>query len=372
MERTEIESETLQDVLSRVEVLEPRRAGIDSWKSHGVNVGWLLGSGSFADVHTVSQGRSTSFQKMQSDEDVTNSTFTGSESSVGESVFGKHYEDVHSSHKFAIKRLRKEFWPSEGTSQRHHAVVDFLYEAEILARLPQHKNIIALQAISENFHEEPGRGFLVLEKAQYTLDDRLNEWKRIEDSRKKGPRIPFVSGRMAGSTRLRQLQAKRIRASAQGIAEGLLFLHQNNVVFRDLKPANCAFALDGTVKILDFGLARPYGAGEKRLTGKVGTTRFMAPEVATSQDYSFAADVYSFALLLWQICTLEVPYKKLTTVAEWFEHVVHSEKRPKCKPSCIPSPLLGDLIQKAWSSRPSHRPSFDSICHKLKEEADFA
>ena len=66
-----------------------------------------------------------------------------------------------------------------------------------------------------------------------------------------------------------------------------------------------------------FGLAVEFDSDRKKngafkLTGDTGTIRYMAPEVALNQSYSETADVYSFGILLWQICKLELPYDGMT------------------------------------------------------------
>jgi serine/threonine protein kinase len=77
------------------------------------------------------------------------------------------------------------------------------------------------------------------------------------------------------------------------IAHNVSFLQ--NIVFRDLKPDNVGFDVDGIVKIFDFGLARDLGfvrrSGE--MLGFTGTPRYMANEVGEGKQYGLKVDVYS-------------------------------------------------------------------------------
>jgi len=111
------------------------------------------------------------------------------------------------------------------------------------------------------------------------------------------------------------------------------YLHDKNIIHRDLKPANIGFNSEGELKLFDFGLATKLHSkdrlsnGRYKLDGGIGTCRYMAPEVATYEPYNELADVYSFSILLWEIDTLEKPYKNLDC-KEWFQQVIVEGKRP--------------------------------------------
>lgn len=91
----------------------------------------------------------------------------------------------------------------------------------------------------------------------------------------------------------------------------------------------------------------------------------MAPEVARSEPYNLTADVYSFGLLLWQICSLELPYDGMNR-QDHSELVVFGNERPQLDPSW--STPLRILMKRAWEPDPSVRPSMDSIYKILKRE----
>merc|ERR1712003_417147 len=105
------------------------------------------------------------------------------------------------------------------------------------------------------------------------------------------------------------------------------------VLHRDLKPDNIGFTLDGTVKILDFGLARLIDCKSAdpnetyRLSGETGSLRYMAPEVADGLPYNYGADVYSFGIILWELHAGKKPFDGLDRDL-FYERIVHGGERP--------------------------------------------
>jgi serine/threonine protein kinase len=163
-------------------------------------------------------------------------------------------------------------------------------------------------------------------------------------------------------------QQARVSYVALGIAKGVEFLHRNRIIYRDLKPKNIGFDQDGRAQIFDFGLARiiPKGSDGLRLTGSTGTARYMAPEVARCDDYAFSADVYSFAILLWEMCTLQTAYVDITCPSSVFSKIVHGGVRPAIRK--IGSKRLKELLQACWHPNPDARPSFATIVAQLQLE----
>ena len=167
-------------------------------------------------------------------------------------------------------------------------------------------------------------------------------------------------------TSLARKQQERIKIAALGIVRAMAFLHDQGLIYRDLKPANVGFDSQGTVKLFDFGLARVVISGEekgRRLTGGTGTLRYMANEVANHQDYSFPADVYSFGIVLWEVCTLSKPFGGVKDVALFCERVYKKHERPSLW--AIGSPRVKDLLKLCWHQDASRRPTFATIAMQL-------
>ena len=126
------------------------------------------------------------------------------------------------------------------------------------------------------------------------------------------------------------------------------------------------------MKIFDFGLAKEldpslrHGCTEfYELSGNTGSLRYMAPEVARSEPYNLTADVYSFGLLLWQVCSMDLPYDGMNR-QDHSELVVYGNERPPLDSTW--STPLRILMKRAWEPDPSVRPSMDSIYKILKRE----
>ena len=176
-------------------------------------------------------------------------------------------------------------------------------------------------------------------------------------------------------------------------------LQPYSIIYRDLKPDNIGFDVRGDTKLFDFGLAKellprdlvlpPDGYDASGLTGSrrymvnIKTILllhsllvqdslyffidldFQAPEVVLCKEYGLSADVYSYAILFWQVMALEMPFMKYDT-DQHFTRVVLKGERPRM-PSFL-SPMVARLLEECWSGDRRARPGFKRICETLKAE----
>ncbi|HET6423069.1 MAG TPA: serine/threonine-protein kinase [Planctomycetaceae bacterium] len=118
----------------------------------------------------------------------------------------------------------------------------------------------------------------------------------------------------------RGLPEAEVTAWMKGLLDGVEFLHDRGIVHRDLKPAN-VYRENGHVKIGDVGLSKQMGGGRRgQHTEAVGTVYYMAPEVAKGQ-YGPEVDVYSLAVMLYEMVTGRLPFDGETTAEILMKHL---------------------------------------------------
>ncbi|KAF8668292.1 hypothetical protein HU200_052348 [Digitaria exilis] len=149
---------------------------------------------------------------------------------------------------------------------------------------------------------------------------------------------------------------------ATSISKGMDYLHQNDIIHRDLKTANILIGHDQVIKIADFGVAR-HGSPEGQMTAETGTYRWMAPEIINHKPYDSKADVFSFAIVLWELATSKVPYDNMTPLQAALG--VRQGLRLDIPGSV--HPRLSKLIQQCWHENPDVRPTFAEIIVELED-----
>lgn len=126
-------------------------------------------------------------------------------------------------------------------------------------------------------------------------------------------------------------------AIARQIAEALEAAHQIGIVHRDLKPANVMIRPDGTVKVLDFGVAKAFDAPDAATGGSaptavdatsagmiVGTAPYMSPEQARGEPVDARSDIWTFGVVLFEMLS-GAPLFARPTIAETTAAVLHAE-----------------------------------------------
>ena len=222
--------------------------------------------------------------------------------------------------------------------------------------------------------------FIILDRLMDTLTDRIEEWKdeclaiaNIASSPLPHPpqSPPHFTDHDAIESTLRECLRERLKV-VYSISDAFEYLHSRNVVFRDLKPANVGFDQNDCVKVFDFGfatsiaplLSRPYN-GYGPLTETCGTRRYMAPEVALKLGYGKEVDVYSFGMLLWEVCALDKPFDTIQSVEEFHDIVVLYGKRPSLHVEPYWPTSLKALMSRCWSTDPLDRPTMVDVKNML-------
>lgn len=245
----------------------------------------------------------------------------------------------------------------------------------------QHEHIVKLYGTASTSMKKDF--FLVLELLSESLEQRLSTWMRAAGGKERGHMqglLPSSSSRLAQRAAMApEAILECIRSSAVGSARALEYIHKRGFVYQDLKPENVGFDMNGTVKLFDFGFARPLQDLVSQKIKVAGSLRYQAPEAAlvastergTTRLISAKIDVYSFGIFLWEICVLQKPFRRIREVPQFMKRVVRGNFRPPTH-HIVASPLLRGLICDCWSPDASSRPSISDVirtlenaCHEL-------
>ncbi|GAX25650.1 hypothetical protein FisN_15Lh018 [Fistulifera solaris] len=219
-----------------------------------------------------------------------------------------HASTLSSSNKYVMKTLIP-MSRAASDAKLISAAHQLAKERYFLSNL-SHPNIISMYAMSKgglSVIQETRRldsYFIIEEYMPILLVDQIQIWRQ-KQSHHRQYRWNFKK-KMNPQVFLEQITC------AVQIASALHYLHQERVIFRDVKSANIGISAQRQAKLFDFGLAvqlpkdADLDALQPSLGGsRVGTIRMMATEVLRKQPYNVKADVFSFALLLWEMIILD-------------------------------------------------------------------
>ena len=238
------------------------------------------------------------------------------ESELGQGGMGTVYR-AHDSvldRDVALKLMSSPRLGTEGLSR-------LLVEAQTIAKL-KHPNIVTVYDAGE-VENQP---YVVME---YIQGDTLNEHE------------------LDGFVEIVQV--------ARQICAALLYAHEQNIIHRDLKPENVIIEPDGTVRLMDFGLAISTAS---RMTEKgliMGTVYYMSPEQAFGREITPQSDLYSLGVILYELTTKRLPFEAEDALAVITQHIHAPVVPPRAKNEHIPV-LLNDLILALLSKEPGDRP----------------
>eukprot|EP00934_Nitzschia_sp_Nitz4_P005147 Nitzschia sp. Nitz4//scaffold52_size167869//72548//73822//NITZ4_002276-RA/size167869-processed-gene-0.163-mRNA-1//-1//CDS//3329554035//5137//frame0 len=256
--------------------------------------------------------------------------------------------------RYACKHLKKELM--DKTDGFKLAISEMASEAHMMASF-DHPNILRIRGWSRNGIASLEDGyhnsfFLLFDVLDETLETRIERWRLHEIA---GVRDP-------------SLYLQKIHTMTE-IASAIEYLHSRGVIFRDLKPNNIGF-INNRVQLFDFGLSRELPSLDTtipfEMSGKVGTLRYMANEVAMHQPYNLSADVFSFAVVCYEMLSLQKPYDGWTRDMHT-TLVCGRGMRPDTVNCLCPIPLeMRILLDHCWHADPASRPSISQVLVQLE------
>jgi len=232
--------------------------------------------------------------------------------------------DIRLGRAVAVKTLRADMARDPSFQAR------FRREAQSAASL-NHPSIVAVYDTGEDYIDGVSIPYIVMEYVDgSTLRELLHSGRRL---------LP-----------------ERALEMTTGILQALEYSHRNGIVHRDIKPANVMLTRNGTVKVMDFGIARAMGDAGMTMTqtaAVIGTAQYLSPEQAKGEQVDARSDLYSTGCLLYELFTVRPPFIGDSPVAVAYQHV-----REEPQPPSVYDPEL--------------RPEYDAIVLKaLAKDRDY-
>ena len=236
-----------------------------------------------------------------------------------------HGRDLRLGREVAVKVLRSDLARDPSFQVR------FRREAQAAASL-NHPAIVAVYDTGEDRTPAGATPYIVME---YVEGDTLRDVLRREG------RLPM----------------ERAMTLAADICGALDFSHRNGIVHRDVKPGNVMITPQGTVKVMDFGIARAVSDSAATMTSTaavIGTAQYLSPEQARGEGVDARSDVYSLGCLLYELVTGAPPFTGDSPVSIAYQHVREDPRLPSSINRAVP-PELDAILLKAMSKNPANR-----------------
>ncbi|KAF8628878.1 hypothetical protein AX15_003664 [Amanita polypyramis BW_CC] len=143
---------------------------------------------------------------------------------------------------------------------------------------------------------------------------------------------------------------------AEGVLQGLAYLHSRKTIHRDIKPSNILLAQDGVIKLCDFGVS---GELVDSLAGTfTGTSMYMAPERISGRDYTIRSDVWSMGISLLELAQNRFPFPSDLPPIELIIHITRGDPpRLEDEAGVKWSNEMKDFIQQALTHDQAGRPA---------------
>ena len=137
--------------------------------------------------------------------------------------------------------------------------------------------------------------------------------------------------------------------------DGLAAAHRKGVIHRDLSSSNLMYCADGSVKVMDFGLARALGRTRITSTGtQLGTPAYMSPEQALARDADRRSDIWSFGVVLYQAIAGRLPFEEEHEPALLYS-ILNEDFEPVDEGGAEFSGRLNRVLSKALAKEPEKR-----------------
>ena len=232
----------------------------------------------------------------------------------------------------AIKILKDEFARDEEFRRRFHA------EGEAVAML-SHPNIVQVYDVSST------------DSANFIVMELVNGISLRQYMEKKGV-----------------LNWKETLHFAMQIAKGLEHAHSRGIIHRDIKPHNVMVLKNGSVKVMDFGIARVMSKSNTLTKEALGSVHYISPEQAKGGYTDNRSDLYSLGVVMYEMMTGRPPYDGESPVAVAIQHISGGAAMPSTLNPNIPGGLE-QIIMHGMALEAKDR--YNSATEMLKDMDEF-
>ena len=190
---------------------------------------------------------------------------------------------------------------------------------------------------------------------------------------------PFIIMELVEGHNLRDLGGATLRQKLNyltQVSSALAAAHAAGIIHRDLKPENVLLSNSGSIKLMDFGLARSSEQPHLTSEGSIaGTVAYLAPELLLGDPPSIQSDLYALGVMLYELLTGQPPFKG-GDMAQLFTQHLYATVAPPSTHNPEISPFLESLILSLLEKQPANRPASAAevadLLHTAASERDSA